>query len=279
VRRILPRLRGGTVTAIVDANLARGKRTATDLGLATWAASTQELHEKHGDAFDAWAAAIPRGWLIAAHDNRPLDPRPEAWDDLPAGWVWGHAHRFLPSVRTIKESLNSGKLGAPGLVRIHHWLPHGSGDALPASLPLIDIACWLVDQRPTVVFAQSGTERRYVQVHLGFDDDRMALLDCTTGLPEGNGYDSLSVIASTGAAYADDHHNRQLVFKGGRTDAVSTREDELVLLAILQEFIDATKAGRPPSCGAAEWKRARSLQTAVEQSLSAGQSVALGGAA
>lgn len=278
VRRVVPRLRGGTVTSIVDSNPDIAKRIATELGLSTWAASTQDLHERHGDAFDAWIARIPEGWLVALHDNRPLDARLDAWNDLPAGWLWGHERRFLPSVRTIKESLKSGKLGAPGLLRLHRWLPRGAGDALQNVLPLLDIACWLVDQPAAVLFAQSRPERDYVQVHLGFADDRMALIDCTTALPDGDGYDSLSVIASTGAAYADDHHNRQLVFQGGMPNAVSTPEDDLTLLAILQEFIDAAKAGQPPSCGAAEWKRARALHAAIEQSLSTRQPIALGGA-
>ena len=57
----------------------------------------------------------PLGLLIAPHDNRPLDLRPDAWANNPTAWLWGHAFRFLPSVVEVKQSLASGKLGAPGL--------------------------------------------------------------------------------------------------------------------------------------------------------------------
>ena len=43
----------------------------------------------------------------------------------------------------------------------------------------------------------------------------MALIDCAQTLPQGDGYFSLSLIGSTGAAYADSHHNRQLLYGGG----------------------------------------------------------------
>ena len=37
--------------------------------------------------------------------------------------------RFLPSRQLIRQQLDAGRLGAPGLVRIHRWVPSG---ALPS---------------------------------------------------------------------------------------------------------------------------------------------------
>ena len=51
------------------------------------------------------------------------------------------------------------------------------------------------------------------------------------------------------------------------------------MLDALQEFIDATAQGRPPQCGAAQWRRVQGLWDAVEESVSSGQAVTLKGPA
>jgi predicted dehydrogenase len=279
--RVAPRLRGGTISAVVDSNAGEAQRLAKSVGAAVWATSTDELHQRHDQAFDAWAAATPAGLLLAPHDNRPLQPKPDAWQTNSTAWQWGHPFRFLPSVVAVQESLSTGKLGAPGLVRIHHWQAQAAGDVRWAALAQLDLACWLVDQPAIMVFAQGrragpeATPPDYVQVHLGFADDRMAQIDCATSLAAGDDYYSLSVIGATGAAYADDHHNMQLLVGGGQPRALRTSQGDRALLATLQEFIDARSQSRPPSCGAAEWKRAQAIWVAVEQSLTSGEAVSL----
>ena len=48
-----------------------------------------------------------------------------------------------------------------------------------------------------------------------FPEGGMALIDCSRALqPSCDPYFSLTVIGSTGAAYADDHHNTNLLYKG-----------------------------------------------------------------
>jgi predicted dehydrogenase len=281
--RVAPRLRGGAITAVVDSDAAAAERLAGQLGAAIWTTSAERLHQQHDDAFDTWVAVTSAGLLIVPHDNRPLELKSASWLNYPAAWLWGHTFRFLPSVVTVKESLKTGKLGAPGLVRIHHWQTQAAGDCRQALLPQLDVACWLVDQPPSMLFAQSrsaepaAAHRDYLQVHLGFADDRMAIIDCATSLAKGDDYYSLSVIGASGAAYADDHHNVQLLYGGGHPQAVRTSQGDKALLATLQEFIDAAAHKRPPRCGAAEWKRAQRLIEAVDQSLSSGQAVALTG--
>ena len=184
--------------------------------------------------------------------------------------MWGNVFRFLPSVLTVKEGLASGKLGAPGLVRIHHW-HRQDVHSLSAQL---DVACWLIDQPVRTLFAQGRLD--YAQVHLGFADDRMAVIDCAT-LPKGDEYYSLSAIGSSGAAYADDHHNMQLVFGGGHPQAICTSQGDKAVLAALQEFVNARQSGREPSCGVADWNRAQRLSTAVHQSLGSKGAVSLTG--
>ena len=282
IRRIAPRLRGGQITAVVDSDAVQAQRFAKELEVSTWATSTTELHQHLGDKFDAWAAATSNGFLFASHNDRPLDMRPECWSHLPEGWMWGHVFRLLPSLRTLKESVDSGKLGDTGLVRIHHWQTKGA-DLRSSLLAQLDVACSLVGRSPAVIFGLSRAARRgdvgneYLQVHIGFDDDRMAVIDCTTQLASGDDYYSAGVISSTGAAYADDHHNVQLLFGGQHPQAIKTSQGDRGLLATFQEFVDSRAKSRPPICGAPEWHRAQRLWNAAARSLQSGQSQKVAG--
>jgi predicted dehydrogenase len=185
--------------------------------------------------------------------------------------------RYLPSRRLIREQLG-GPLGEPGLIRLHRWEP--AKPEQPAGLPEpllrdLDTTLWLMRRRPDRVYAiGQGTDGRYVQVHLGFPGGGMALLDYDGRLPAGDGYQSLHVIASTGAAYADDHQNTQLLYRGGHPQAVRTEERVGQLAALAQEFIDGLRAGRDLSTEA-EWRAVSVVAGAVRRSLAAGTAVAL----
>ncbi len=282
LQRIVPRLRGGIITAVVESSADIAQRVAQQLGASVTATSPTALQEKHAGAFDAWVATTPYGLLLSARDHRPLELDWSRWNNNHAAWMWGHGFSFLPSVQTVREQLLSKKLGEPGLVRIHHWLSDPKRSAWQLAAPQLELACSLVDQAPTVVFAQARahdpdqpSSLDYLQIHLGFADDRMAILDCHRGLPQGDDYYSLSVIASTGAAYADDHHNMQLVFGGGHPQARKTAQGDREQLATLQEFIDAQSTPRAPRCGQSQWQQVRRLIGAAERSLSSGQSVSL----
>jgi predicted dehydrogenase len=184
--------------------------------------------------------------------------------------------RYLPSRQLIRKQL-SGPLGAVGLVRLHRWEPGASVEVAGLPEPLlrdIDVALWLAGARPDRVFAlQQKTEGgRYVQVHLGFPSGGMALLDFDSGLPAGESYHALSVIAQSGAAYADDHQNAQLLYRGGSVQAVRTDERAGQLAALAQEFVNALKEDRVLAEGA--WKDVFAVAGAVERSIASGQAVA-----
>src|SRR5262249_29583039 len=131
--------------------------------------------------------------------------------------------------------------------------------------------------KPDRVFAveskASAAPGRLIQVHLGFPGGCSALLDYTNGLPAGDGYQSLSVIAASGAAYADDHQNTQLLFRGGHPQGVRADERAGQLAAMAQEFVDALAAGRDPSAGADEWRAVFALAEQVKESLATGEAV------
>ena len=185
--------------------------------------------------------------------------------------------RYLPSRQLIRKQL-SGPLGATGLVRSHRWEPGASAEVagLPELLVRdIDVALWLAGARPNRVFAveQKTEDGRYAQIHLGFPPGAMAMLDFDSLLPADDSYHALSVIAASGAAYADDHQNAQLLYRGGRARAVRTDERAGQLAALAQEFVNALNEGR--DFVASAWKDVFAVADAVTKSLALRGAVAL----
>jgi predicted dehydrogenase len=178
--------------------------------------------------------------------------------------------RSLPSRRLIRQQLDAGKLGEVGLVRLHRWEPAAAKGGLLRDL---DLVLYFVGKLPERAYAVEAGP--FVQVHLGFPGGGMALLDHFTALPPGDGYASLSVIGSTGAAYADDHHNSQLLYQGGPARAVRTGEGNRYLVGLLEEFAAALRTGRDLSASVADWRRLLSVSDAVSKSLASRQAVAL----
>ncbi len=196
---------------------------------------------------DAAAAdALITGGEANTRDLPCLLDRPETSDphQLSAPRMMpAHTTRFLPSVRAVQGALAAGELGSPGLLRIHHWLPH---DQLPhqAAFPQIDLAHWFFGAAPeqTHFLEKAG----YLQAHLGFPDGGMAVIDVATNRPGHDSYYSMHLIGSTGAAYADDHHNAHLHFGAGGTRALLHQPCErLGMLAMLEEFVGGVLEGRP----------------------------------
>jgi predicted dehydrogenase len=185
----------------------------------------------------------------------------------------GLSMRFQPSLMTIKTALSEGKLGEPGLLRIHLWQsslidnPYIS----PQLTGGLDLANWFFSALPDTVFALAG--HGYLQVHLGFPGGGMALLDLETSLPDGDSYTSVSLIGSTGAAYADDHHNRNLLFNGGAPRAIEAGLGDYCLLNQLREFVESLQANCAPQAGGEAYMQAMLVAEAVRRSVVSGASL------
>ncbi len=191
-------------------------------------------------------------------------------------FVVANPERYRPSRRLIHQELAAGKLGRPGLVRIHRWWELRGDDpirddGLPQTLlGELDVAIWLMKSRPQTVYACGDVAKlgAYLQVHLGFEGGGMALIDYCSRLPEGSvGYESLCVIGSSGAAYADDREQVQLVFRGGSPQAQATIERSHLLAPIVQEFIDGAPAESGLAMSHTQWQHVRAAADAVRQSL------------
>ena len=274
--RIASRLRGATVELCADLSQLRTR----EKGDAVMLAGVAE-----------WSAV--EGLLTAgAHVLLVANPCPPSSviDTLFASaqkiWVQlivVNPERYLPSRQLIRQQLLSGPLGEAGLLRVHRWEPPAPNIAptatgLPdALLRDLDVVLWLTALEPDRVFAvehKSDATGRYIQVHLGFPHGGMALVDYTNQLPAGDGYQSLSVIAASGAAYADDHQNTQLLYRGVHPHGIRTEETAAALAAIAQEFVDALRDMRELSTSMVNaWREVFVVAEAVQKSLASGRVV------
>ncbi len=265
-------LPGVEIAAVVDPDSDRVARAALPAGVQLQAASLDELLDAAAEAFDAVIVTTPastRASLIeqAAEAGKHVLVEPplagtasEAEHAAACARASGvrlmpaHGDRFRADSRTVRASLDQGELGRPGLLRIHDWSPAAEGGhSDPAGLAALDLALWMFDGPPICVYAggrppRAGLgEAEYLQVHLGFEGGGMALIDVARCLPAGDGYRSLALIGSLGAAHSDDHHNVQLLYGGGRAQAVLTEADESVPALVLSEFAAAVGGGREPA--------------------------------
>ena len=107
--------------------------------------------------------------------------------------------------------------------------------------------------------------------------DGTALFDYTTALPQGDGYFYLELMGATGAAFADDHHNAQLLYRGGHPSAPVLDQPGATVVAELQEFAAAIREGREPATTGTDGQAALRVAEAAAQSMAAGRAARLVG--
>lgn len=288
-RQAVTRLRWGSVAVTVDTDRAVAQSMADATGASVVLDSLDDVLTQH-EAYDAIVVRTPledRGATVcrlAEAGKHVLVDSPIAASATEAEEVVADAAknkvslmvggtlRFLPGNQTILSRLAENKLGAPGLLRVHRWSSGGGLDdsLLELTVGDIDLAICIFDGLPTRVYAIQR-EPAYLQIHFGFADGGMAVLDFARGLPEGQGYDSLHVIGSTGAAYADDHHNTHLVFRGGEPRVRISGHGSFHVARELQEFVDAIVDKRPTVVPGEGGCKALQVIEAVAESLKSGQ--------
>ena len=288
------RVRNARFVAAVDSDLAAARRTADLLGTSCAAATLDDFLAGNADSIDAVflsSESGPHGENVKraagagkhvfaeaplALSVRQADQMIDACRSAGVRLMVGKPLRFLEAHRNVKDSLASGKLGSPGLLRIHHWDAAGPGSretkAVSRIVQDLDLANWLFESLPTEVYAvgADGVGGDYVQVHLGFPEGGMALIDCSI-LTDRPDYYSLSVIGSKGAAYVDDHHNMNLVYRQGEPSALKVGYGNGHIAAQLAEFVDSLAGDREPAPGGAEERAAIEVAEAVVESIQSGR--------
>jgi predicted dehydrogenase len=313
---VMPRVQRAAMTATADSDRARATRMATELDAELSATSLDELLDSHADAFDAVlintpndshaaltqrAAEAGKHVLVAPPLGLSLaqaDAAIEACGAAGVRLMVGEAARFKPYQQTIKSNLDSGNLGELGLLRMHRWEPpvtggwgrweldpeRSGGLLLRQAVQELDTATWFFGGLPNSVYALGRTRSSAdlpvsdeVLIHLGFEGGGMAVIDYTTTLPAGDAYASLEAIGSTGAAYADDHHNMQLLYGGGRPSGMKTGQGQGYLVAQLEEFAQAIEQGREPAISGADGRSVIQIATTAGESMRSGRAARLTG--
>lgn len=292
-----------TVTADIDPEAARSLAQAADA--TAHVGDLESLLESGGGGFDAVVVNTPNDSHAAiastaiAAGQHVLVEKPLALSADEAAAVQraaeradlrlmaAHTLRFMPANVQVQRALAAGELGKPGMLRSHRWLrrfpgpPRGwkhdparsGGLCVHEGVHEIDQALWLIDERPTHVHALAGPE--LLQIHLGYASGAMAICGVATGLPLGSGYYSLALIGSLGAAYADDHHNVHLVYRGGRPQAFVSDQRASAVRAQLDEFASAINEGRHPSVSGAAAAAALQVAEAAAASSASGKTAHL----
>ncbi len=189
-----------------------------------------------------------------------------------------HSMRFSPYFSTIRAELSSGRLGRPGLARLHHWQPMARGTPSEQRADLIagdvleelDGLLSLFGQLPTELLATpiaAALPGRGWLVHCSFSDGAMALLDVTKADRPGCGpFVSLHMIGSQGACYADDHHNMNLL-RRATTEGVLVPQGDEHIWRQLEAFATAIGTGRTPPSSGRESLAALQVATAAAESI------------
>ena len=291
----LQRISDASVVAVVDASQDAGRQAAELLGVEWVSTSLQQLQETSSPAFDGLIvhasvtgsevvdlARSGKHFLVdlAIANDQLLEQLNQACQQSAACLMFGQRLRFQHSLQVIKDRLASGKLGTPGLLRFYQWKSAADRRSrIQQVICEVDLANWLFESLPDSIYAVAGGEGSdYMQVHLGFPGGGMALIDCATSLPDGSSpYSSVTMIGSTGAAYADQHHNAQLLIGSKQTTALTTDEGDRDLRHQLQEFVDAIERRREPEVTGAHAKTALQGARAAVQSLETGRAAHLVG--
>ena len=199
------------------------------------------------------AARLQRSVLLFGADTTTISEVDLACERAGTTLMPAHPWRFRPSIHAAVQSLRNGELGTPGLVRVHRWDPDAIGEVTAeAILPEIDLIHWVFDAPHAKAHAvRRGNE--FLQVHFGFSGGGMAIADFAFGCP--GSYRSFGVIGSTGAAYANDHRNMNLLLTAGSAQAIRTGQGDLHIRAIVQEFAEAVRCGRRPLVTASDARR------------------------
>ncbi len=298
------RLRKAAFTAVADPDPDAAREAAAGLGISVTAETLDDLLARGHDAFDAVLIDLPdtcNGVLVEkaaragkhvlvemplAHSTSEADAAIAACRSAGVCLMVGQAMRFMECHQAIKDGLTPGKLGAPGALRIHDWVPPtGVGGTPPHRVARdIDLACWLFGGLPSTVYAAGIREsdtgpdsHDYVQVHLGFSGGGMALIDRSTLSGSESAYFSLTMVGSRGAAYVDGHHNAQLMYGGDHPVALEVGHGSGHVLAQLKEFVGAIEEAREPAITGADGRAAVRVAEAAVASMRSGHAVRLNG--
>jgi len=317
----------GRIGQIHAGNLARHPAARLAMIVDTDAAAAQRLAQQHGarvaTAAEAFADPAINAVLIASSTDthadlvetasrankaifceKPLDldlGRAKAAlavaEQARAPLMLGFNRRFDPHFARLAEQLQAGRIGRPEIVTITSYDPEpppiefvrrSGGLFRDMMIHDLDMACWLLGETPSEIFATASvmTDPRIGEA--GDVDTAVLALRFPSGALghiAGSrravyGYDQrIEVLGSEGALHAGNVVGSTISF-AGKDGVVSEKPLPFFLQRYaeayhreLDEFIAAVEAGRAPPVSGADGVRALALAEAAAQSAQTGQVV------
>ena len=301
------RTAGVLFTAVVDPDLNAARRKACMMHAPHYCTTADELFTGYSDAFDAVLIDTPAGTrgsdveAAAAAGKNVLAEMPlattiqeceravTACRTAGVCLMAGNPLRYLPPSRKVKEHLESGKLGKPGMLRLHHWESLRSLDwnrfppedatgngMVNRVIADLDLANYFFSAKPVTLYA-AGRREDYIQVHLEYPEGGMALIDYSLALAGVSSYFSVSMVGSAGAVYGDDHQNVNLLLRGGETIGMNTGYGHGHLVSHLLDFAGFVEENHEPAVREDDNREAVRAAGAAMESLQAGLAVRLEG--
>ena len=204
--------------------------------------------------------------------------------DIGVKLMFGNPLRFAGPNREVERVHVQGKLGTAGLLRIHHWksteiwLNQSSREARFAHMAgEVDVSLHTFGCVPTHVLGvevkADQNAHTMTQVHLGFPNGGMALLDQAVCATPRAPYWSMTLIGESGAAYVDDQRNSHLLVGSGPARSIRSNQYESALLTQLREFVSAIRENRTADSSGDDGCLAQRVASVAAESCSRGEVV------
>lgn len=204
--------------------------------------------------------------------------------------------RFSAPLQAVKQRLDAGDLGAPlcvnavnqGELPAHHraWFVDpqlaGGGAVIDHTVHLADVLRWYLDSEVVEVYAQTNRimHADSVAVETGgllmltFANGVFATIDCSWSRPPGYptwGGLALELVTERGALTVDAFRQNLSLYRpgGARWDFWGSDPNQ----AMVAEFVEAVRVGRPPAVSGLDGLRALEVVLAAYESARSGQPV------
>lgn len=216
----------------------------------------------------------------------------------------GHTRRFDRRWIQVKEQISSGRIGEPVSIRWNercwagfpkdnwHWDPQNGGVLMDLGVHVADLFTWLLDARPTEVFAKGLSVREepreqgcfdFGLVQMGFEGGKQGLIEVSWAHPKDYApfYSSMEIIGTRGKLSLSDRGAAPMaVVKNGvevprYSPLLSTFPESFV--DELDHFFDCVTGKAKPRITLEDASRAVGVITKALESASTGQPVKIGG--
>ncbi|GIF78399.1 Gfo/Idh/MocA family protein [Asanoa siamensis] len=219
----------------------------------------------------------------------------EAFEATGRVLVAAHTHRFYDYGRAVKQTIDSGAIGRPQLVRLailggwiwpdwSAWVGdpvRSGGHALHNGVHLLDLATWWLGGEPTAIFArgrkQTAAELRiydYLEMVVTYADGATAVCEMSRAHRPGSLAQRELLVAGTAGIVEQGWDGESALVFGEAGTATLPAAGGNGFAAQLGAWLDAI-GGAPPAMPVADAVRAVALGVAVEESIATGRPVAV----